>query len=141
MSTIPVSLQIQVTERSPRICSYCQSQQRITGVTLTFDHIIPQSLGGETNLENLCLACWDCNLAKADRTTAIDPQTGVFVRLFHPVQQRWHDHFSWSEGGRYIVGITSIGRATVIALKLNRPQLVESRTYWNQAGWHPPAIE
>ena len=141
MSSIPQELHQQTAERSQYRCSYCQSQQRLMGVSLTIDHIIPQALGGATELDNLCLACWDCNLIKGDRTTARAPQTGALVRLFHPGQQRWLDHFKWSEDGSHIIGVTPVGQATVIALKLNRSQLVESRRYWVKAGWHPPEID
>lgn len=141
MSAIPPALQAQVVAQSNGRCSYCQSQQRVMGVTLTIDHIVPQSLGGETVLENLCLACWDCNLAKHDRVTAVDPQTGNVARLYHPLQQQWIDHFSWDEDGVMILGLTPTGRATIAALKLNRPQLIESRQYWVSVGWHPPVIE
>ncbi len=108
------------------------------GVALTIDHIVPQSLGGSTDPGNLCAACWDCNLIKGEKIAAVDPQTGENVRLFHPNQQEWNDHFRWSETGWHIVGLTPTGRATVTALKLNRPQLVEARQYWVKTGWHPP---
>ncbi|MCA9926421.1 MAG: HNH endonuclease [Anaerolineales bacterium] len=55
MSSIPRTTQQQVAERSQYRCSYCQSQQRLMGVSLTVDHIIPQSLGGATKVDNLCL--------------------------------------------------------------------------------------
>ncbi len=139
MSVIPDALQQQVAERSQHRCSYCQSQQRVMGVSLTIDHIVPQSLGGTSDLDNLCLACWDCNLIKGDRTMAIDAQTGQSMRLFHPNQQKWLEHFRWSDDGSQIIGLTAEGRATVVALKLNRSQLIESRHYWNKAGWHPPS--
>ncbi len=138
MSAISDALQQQVAERSQYRCNYCQSQQRLMGVSLTIDHIVPQSLGGTTELDNLCLACWDCNLIKGDRTMALDTQTGLSTRLFHPNQQEWLEHFRWSDDGSQIIGLTSVGRATVITLKLNRSQLVESRRYWTRAGWHPP---
>jgi hypothetical protein len=141
MSSIPIVLQHQVAERSQYRCSYCQSQQRLMGVSLTIDHIIPQSLGGATELDNLCLACWDCNLIKGDRSTGIDSQTGMLIRLFNPSQQKWSEHFRWSEDGSHIIGLTPVGQATVIALKLNRSQLVEARRYWVKAGWHPPLID
>lgn len=141
MSSIPQALQIEVALQSQYRCGYCLSQQRLMGVALTVDHIIPQSVGGETTLENLCLACWDCNLAKSDRITAVDPETETAVRLYHPLQQRWNTHFRWEGNGLYIVGLTPIGRATASSLKLNRPQLVESRRYWIEAGWHPPKDE
>jgi hypothetical protein len=140
MSSIPTAWRQQVAERSGYRCNYCQSQQRLMGVSLTIDHIMPQSLGGETELDNLCQACWDCNLIKGDRTTGIDLQTGMPVRLFNPNQQKWLDHFRWSEDGAHVIGVTPVGQATVIALKLNRPQLVEARRYWVKAGWHPPTM-
>ena len=138
MSAIHNALQQEVAERSQHRCNYCQSQQRLMGVSLNIDHIVPQSLGGTTELDNLCLACWDCNLIKGDRTTALDAQTGLSTRLFHPNQQEWLEHFRWSDDGSQIIGLTTVGRATVITLKLNRSQLIESRRYLTRSGWHPP---
>jgi hypothetical protein len=37
-----------------------------------------------------------------------------------------------------IVGLTSVGRATVEALKMNNPYIVPARRLWIIAGWHPP---
>ena len=138
MSRIPSSLRQEVISRSGQHCSYCQSQQRIMGAALTIDHIIPESFGGTTTLDNLCLACWECNLIKGVRITANDPRNGVSVRIFHPNKQSWQDHFRWSDDGLYIIGQTPTGRATVAALRLNRPQLVRAREFWTLVGWHPP---
>ena len=55
----------------------------------TVDHIVPESLGGRTMLDNLCLACWSCNLIKQDRIVAADPETGATVRIFNPNTQEW----------------------------------------------------
>ena len=60
-SHISAKLRQQVAEQSRDMCCYCQSQQRLIGISLTVEHIIPESLGGTTTLDNLCLACWDCN--------------------------------------------------------------------------------
>ncbi|MFH1636629.1 MAG: HNH endonuclease signature motif containing protein [Chloroflexota bacterium] len=114
------------------------TQQKNSGVRLTVDHIIPESLGGATAQENLCLACWDCNLIKGRRISAIDPITQEEVALFNPLTQAWGDHFQWSEDANRIMGLTPVGRATVRALKLNRPFLVEVRRRWAIVGWHPP---
>ncbi|MSQ94102.1 MAG: HNH endonuclease, partial [Gemmataceae bacterium] len=42
------------------------------GVVLTFranaDHVIPWSLGGRTDLQNLVAACWCCNYGKSNFT-------------------------------------------------------------------------
>ena len=105
---------------------------------LEIDHILPESLGGLTDEENLWLACSLCNDHKGDRIAALDPETGEIVRLFNPRFQEWHEHFTWNETSDRIIGLTPIGRATVIALNLNRFSLVRARQLWNIAGWHPP---
>ncbi len=108
------------------------------GTLLNVDHIHPRSIGGKTVLENLCLACWDCNLIKGARVDGIDPLTEQIVRLFHPNRQVWAEHFQWAEGGLYIAGQTVCGRTTVATLRLNRQQLVVSRQFWIEMDWHPP---
>lgn len=105
---------------------------------LTVDHVIPEALGGTTTVDNLCLACWDCNLAKQNRIAAADPESGEVIPFFHPNKQEWNDHFAWQQGGALIVGLTASGRATVNALALNRLVLVQARKRWIKAGWHPP---
>jgi hypothetical protein len=60
------------------------------------------------------------------------------VPLFNPRRQVWREHFAWTTEGDRIIGLTTIGRATVIALDLNRPSLVKARQVWVAAGWHPP---
>lgn len=140
-SHVPKNLRRIIAEQSRYRCSYCQSQQNIMGTALTVDHIVPESLGGTTSEENLCFACWDCNLIKGNRTTAVDPQTDETVRLFHPNQQVWERHFYWNKAATHILGKTPTGRATILALKLNRITLLLSRHFWVQAGWHPPHDE
>lgn len=102
------------------------------------EHIVPESRGGSTTLDNLWLACSLCNRHKGDRTTAEDPASGQVVPLFNPRLQVWSEHFSWIDSGARIAGLTAVGRATVIALHLNRPVLVHARVRWIEAGWHPP---
>ncbi len=59
--------------------------------------------------------------------------------LFNPRSQGWSEHFRWSDDGLRIVGRTSIGRATVAALRLaDDPDAILVRAYWVLAGWHPP---
>jgi len=31
-----------------------------------------------------------------------------------------------------------VGRVSITALRMNRPELVISRKLWAKAGWHPP---
>ena len=138
MSSISAEWRSVIAQRDYYRCNYCLSQQHITGVSMTIDHIVPQSLGGAHEMDNLCLACWDCNLLKSDKISGIDIETAVAVRLFHPLKQIWEDHFQWSNDGSHIIGSTPTGRATVTLLRLNRPHLVLARQYWVKAGWHPP---
>jgi hypothetical protein len=108
------------------------------GMSLTLDHLIPQSAGGPTIEENLWLACHQCNSFKGTQTHATDPVTDTVVPLFNPRQQDWPEHFAWNEEGTEIIGITPCGRATVLALKLNAPEIVVTRRMWVSAGWWPP---
>jgi hypothetical protein len=82
------------------------------------DHILPRSKGGPTALDNLAFQCPNCSLHKADKTAAIDPDTGQMVALFHPLRQAWNEHFRLHESGE-CMGLTPVGRATTGALQMN----------------------
>ncbi|MGE0086814.1 MAG: HNH endonuclease [Desulfococcaceae bacterium] len=88
---------------------------------MTVDHVIPESCGGLTEFENLCFCCRRCNEFKGSKTAAQDPITGEVVSLYHPRKQKWQNHFAWDESGSLIIGITAAGRATAVALNMNRP--------------------
>ena len=135
---IPASLRLSIFEQFESRCAYCQTQQQISGVRLTVDHIIPESLGGKTETDNLCLACWDCNLYKASRIAVFDDISQSVVRLFHPQQQSWAAHFSWNSDSSLVMDKTIVGRASISALRMNRIELTIARKLWT-AGWHPPA--
>jgi hypothetical protein len=119
-------------------CAYCHTLTAITGARLVIDHIISEAAGGQTVRENLCVACHSCNEFKGAQIEAPDPMTAQRVQLFHPRHQRWDEHFRWSENGTHIIGLTSVGRATVAALNMHHPLIVEARHRWVQIGWHPP---
>lgn len=139
MSThVPVALRAEVRERFANLCEDCRSAERLTVVTFELEHITPRAAGGETHFANLCLACPSCNRHKATRQRAVDPETGEWVALFHPQQDRWHEHFAWAEGDTVLRGMTPTGRATIEALRLNREQLTRVRRLWVKLGEHPP---
>ena len=77
------------SHRCGNCCAYCHTAEDLTIVVFEFEHIVPRVLGGETILDNLCLACPTCNRFKADRTAAPDPATGEGVPLFHPQRDGW----------------------------------------------------
>ena len=119
-------------------CEYCQTSASITGIQLVADHIIPRSRHGLTTESNLCRACSSCNTYKNEQVTGIDPLTESLVTLFNPRLQLWQSHFTWSDDGTTVIGLTPCGRATVAALKLNNLRIVASRRLWVSVGWHPP---
>jgi len=118
-------------------CAYCHSPCRFLAAGLENDHVIPLSKGGVNAAENICQACHKCNQFKAAKLSAPDPITKESAQLFHPNLQAWHDHFFFSEGGSIIIGLTPNGRATVDALKMNRPEMIALRLNWQQLGWKP----
>ncbi|AFZ59684.1 HNH endonuclease [Anabaena cylindrica FACHB-243] len=137
---ISVELKEKIRHCFADCCAYCRTAEFLTVTTFEFEHIIPRSADGETVFENLCLACPSCNRYKATRQTAIDPNTQEEVKLFHPQQQSWIQHFTWSEDATEIVGLTPVARVTISALKMNRSQLTRVRKMWVKMGEHPPNI-
>ncbi len=135
---ISKALRERVAVQAQHRCGYCLTQEAVVGTPMEIEHLLPEVLGGLTEEANLWLACSLCNNHKGDRIAAIDPETGDLVRLFNPRQQRWLEHFAWMPEGDRMTGLTSTGRATIIALQLNRPTLVRARRLWVVAGWHPP---
>lgn len=135
---MPKELRRKVAEQARYRCGYCLTVASVAGYDMDVEHIRPEAAGGLTEENNLWLSCSKCNLHKADRTEAIDPQTGETVPLFNPRHQTWSDHFVWSNEGDFILGRTATGRATIEALKLNRAILVTARQLWVKAGLHPP---
>ena len=139
---MPVSseLRTQIESRDRKRCQYCLTSEDNCGLRMHIDHIIPESAGGATVPDNLCLACFSCNVHKGARQTWRDPQTRETVRLFHPLRHNWNEHFHWDESKTRIIGQTPCGRATAEALKMNNPTMVNARRRWVSAGWHPPEL-
>lgn len=136
---ISAALRQHIFETAQFRCGYCLTSQHIIGPLLEIEHTIPEAKGGTSEEMNLWVACPLCNSHKSDRIEAIDPETAARVMLFQPRLQRWVDHFTWSADGTIIVGKTPTGRATVLALQMNHPDIVAARRLWVAAGWHPPA--
>jgi 5-methylcytosine-specific restriction endonuclease McrA len=127
-------------DRARGRCEYCLSPAAFSTQPFAVDHIVPQSRGGRTTLENLALSC-GCNGYKGDRMHARDPRTGRTVPLFNPRRHSWSRHYRWSEDLLRIVGRTATGRATVEALHLHRPELINLRRLLLLIEEHPPREE
>jgi hypothetical protein len=123
---VPARLVRLVRERAGGGCEYCHLPQILQEAAFHLDHVTPRVAKGPSDADNLALACVTCSLKKAGRTQSRDPQTGDLVPLFHPRKDRWSDHFRWS-GGVKLIGRTATGRATIVALGMNRPAIVAIR--------------
>jgi hypothetical protein len=117
-------------------CEYCCMHQSLQGARFHLEHVVPRSHGGATELENLAWACPGCNLRKSDRIDAMDAETGILTRIFHPRLHIWREHFAWDD--YQIVGLTAIGRATVAALDFNQLRRIRIRQAEQTFGLFPP---
>ncbi|MBI3979973.1 MAG: HNH endonuclease [Chloroflexi bacterium] len=135
---VPRRLRARVAAQAQHRCEYCLTSQRVSGAQMQVDHVVPVSQGGTSDEANLSLACAWCNSFKSATTRAADRETGEGAQIFNPRTQVWTDHFRWSDDGTLIVGLTAVGRATVLALRLNNEFIVLARRLWVLAGWHPP---
>jgi hypothetical protein len=87
-----------------------------------------------------------CNAHHYNFVVGQDPLSGKDFPLFHPRRQDWQEHFAWDNQGTRIVGITEVGRATLIRLNLNDEvkgdgKIIRTRTLWVSVGWHPPITD
>ena len=124
---ITTQVKRKVRERAHNVCEYCHLHQDDSPLAaLHVEHIIPKVHGGTDDVENLALACIDCNLHKGTNLTGIDPQTTQLTELFHPRRQTWDSHFELH--GVYLVGKTSTGRTTIRVLAMNSDDQIALRS-------------
>ncbi|QED25752.1 HNH endonuclease [Microvenator marinus] len=72
-----------VYRRDGHRCQYCGVDQHET--TLTFDHVLPRSRGGQTTWENIVTSCEPCNRRKGDLT----PLEAEMPLLSKPKEPKW----------------------------------------------------
>jgi hypothetical protein len=135
MSDISVRLHEEVVSRAGYRCEYCGLSQLGQEATFHIDHVEPRAAGGPTTAANLALACVSCSLRKWAKQTAADPESGLDVPLYNPRTQVWNEHFRWK--GEKIVPLSPTGRATVVALAMNRPLIVAIRQEETARDRHP----
>ena len=117
----------QVRKRAQDTCEYCHLHQDDSPLaTLHVEHIIPKIHGGADDLDNLALACIDCNLHKGTNLTGIDPETNEVTNLFHPRRQNWDEHFEWQ--GISLISKTAGGRTTIRVLNMNSEDQIALRS-------------
>jgi hypothetical protein len=114
-----------VRQRANSRCEYCLLPQAADEWPFHVGHVIALQKGGGNTIDNLCWVCSRCNLNKESTIASFDPQAGEYVNLYYPRLQLWRDHFILRDG--YVVGLTSIGRATAWKLQMNDEQRVALR--------------
>ncbi len=129
-------LRRRVRERAGHACEYCRVPQAAFVFAFPIDHVIARQHGGLTRATNLALACPEYNLRKGPNLAGIDPVSRQVVRLYHPREDLWGDHFQWR--GPKLIGRTSIARATIRVLGINREAAVAVRRMLNAEGRFPP---
>lgn len=140
-SALPSSIREAVILRASKCCEYCLSQDKYSPHAFTLDHILPESLGGTDDFENLAYACFLCNRLKSNKLKIFDPNSSKWIPLFNPRNHIWREHFSWNETYTHIIGISLIGNLTISELQLNREKLIEYRQCIIPFGVHPPTVE
>lgn len=119
-----------VAERAAHRCEYCRAPEAIFNFPFEVEHIVPTGRGGADHASNWALSCRACNLHKGDHLEAIDPESGGVVPLFHPRRHRWEEHFGLEEDTAALVGLTPVGRATIVRLQMNQPTQLAARRQW-----------
>ena len=135
---IPSVIKDQVIIRANGRCEYCQCWAKNSIHTFNIEHVIPISREGGNELDNLAYSCNGCNNAKSDKTEVFDLLTNSSVNLFNLRIHTWKDHFSWSNDFLEVIGLTPIGRASILQLKLNRTGVKNMRRLTKIVGEHPP---
>jgi 5-methylcytosine-specific restriction endonuclease McrA len=77
--SISVTSRLRIRQRAGFLCEYCHSSEEASTSLFTLDHLIPQSLGGTDNEDNLALACHRCNGRRYNFIDGIDPETQMSI--------------------------------------------------------------
>jgi HNH endonuclease len=88
-------------------CEYCLAPEEFFNSSFEVEHLVPSGRGGGNDIDNLALACRDCNGSKLARLV-----------------------FRLADDGVEIAGKTAVGRATAVHLHMNSAKAVEARTLW-----------
>jgi hypothetical protein len=116
-----------VRARASNRCEYCQRPQSSSRIAFHIEHIIARQHGGKTTMGNLALSCPRCNFHKGSNIASyiIIKRKRRLVPLYNPRRHRWSKHFQWD--GPRLIGLTTIGRATIHVLDMNAPEMLEAR--------------
>ena len=72
-----------IYRRDGYMCQYCEVS--FPPASLTFDHVMPRSRGGDTSWLNIVTSCQECNRVKGNRT----PDEASMPLAREPKEPRW----------------------------------------------------
>jgi hypothetical protein len=137
VSSVSAALRRQVFARARNCCEYCRQSAADSPFPYHIEHIIAQKHKGQTDADNLCLSCPDCNAYKGSDIGSLDPVTNILTPLFNPRTQHWDDHFLIHRDTGHLEAITPEGRVTIELLRLNSPEQIEVRILLLQLDQYP----
>jgi hypothetical protein len=123
--TLAAEVGRRVEARAGGRCEYCRMHQALQGATFHLEHIVPRSRGGSSEPANLAWSCPGCICGSRIAPRLSIRKPAAKSRSSIPRVDAWSDHFRFD--GYVIVGQTSIGRATVLALDLNHGRRITIR--------------
>ncbi len=128
-----VATQRTVRNRARNQCEYCQLPQTATPfLTFHVEHIQAKQHVSEDSLDNLALAFPDCNRFKGPNLTSLSSITRKIIRLFHPRNDQWSEHFEYESS--VLVGLRPIGEATIDLLQINSDEQMKCVLHWVPIG-------
>ena len=104
------SLRRFVRNRAAGLCEYCHFPEAFSFLPFQIDHIIAEKHHGKDSRSNVA---------------GIDPDASMPVRLFHPRNDSWADHFQWR--GPLLVPKSLVGRITIDVLRMNHADVLSVR--------------
>ena len=141
-------------EKWDRTCTYCNAQ----GIPLEVEHIVPKSKGGSNRINNLTLACHECNYKKGNQSIEafLEKKPDLLQKILRRAKQPLKDaaavnstRFALAnrlQASNLSVEISSGGRT-----KFNRIRLSIPKTHALDAAcvgqvnilknWHVPTLE
>lgn len=114
-----------VAERAAHRCEYCHLPAKYSQLRFVCDRIIARKHGGADEPANLAYSCPHCNSHKLDNIAGLDQSSAEPVRSFNPRRDIWTEHFRWD--GAQLLGLTAIGRTTVMVLAVNNLERLRAR--------------
>ena len=123
-SDITEQVRAKVARRAGNRCEYCLIHENDAGFPHQVDHVVSRKHGGTSAFDNLAYACILCNRYKGSDVASINPKTGEAVRLFHPRQDRWTDHFRLDAD--FIEPLSEVGSVARL-LRLNAAERLAER--------------